>query len=439
MTMEPIVRALNLTKVHQVGEDQVYGVNEISLEVYPGEMLGIRGRNGEGKSTLMHILGCLQRPDTGKLSIEGQEVTQLDDDDLARLRFGKLGFVFEAFNLVPNETSLRNVEIPMRHQGMDPSESREKAVDALTAVGLGTRLDHTPGQLSQRQRQCVAIARAIANGPIVIFLDEPTRGLDSSSREEIIGLLQKLNGEGTTIVMSTAESGVASHCRRVVRLTEGKAVEDRLVRNRRMIPAFRVPGPPPPTEEREEETCQRCKFPLNLSPEEANSIEVRLSGSSGRFQGVEDALDEGDVAGGQLIEGLREVPCFSGLGPKSLVKIVPALEQQQYPRGSRIIKQGEPGDSFYILTSGNAQVVLERPGRPDTPIAPLGPSDGFGEMALLTDQPRSANVVAMTDVEVWRLPKEAFDGLLEENLSLAIYFNRILAQRLRALQERIAH
>ena len=298
------------------------------------------------------------------------------------------------------------------------------------------------------------IARALVNDPAVIFADEPTRDLDSSSREEIIGLLQKLNEGGRTIVVATTDSGVASHFRRVVRLDEGKAVDDRLVARRRVIPAFRIPGPPTQIEEREEEavcsrcnhgspmteeTCQRCNFPLHLTEEEEKSIEIRLSGTDSRLLGVENAMDDGEVPGQELVEELKEVPCFAGLGPKNLVKVIPALEQRRYPNGTTIVKQGDPGDSFYILRSGNAQVVLERGGRPPTPIASLGPNEGFGEMALLTDQPRSANVIATTDVSVWCLPRMAFDQLVAENLSLAIYFNRILSQRLSTLQERLTH
>ena len=381
-------------------------------------------------------------------------MTEVEDEELARVRLFKVGFAFEAFNLMPNETALRNVEVPLRHQGMGAGDTNDKAEEVLQVVGLGNRLEHRPGQLTARQRQCVVITRALVNDPAVIFADEPTRGLDSSSREEIIGLLQKLNEGGMTIVVATTESGVASHFRRVVRLDEGKAVDDRLVANRRIIPAFRVPGPPTQMEVREEEavcsrcnhgnqmaeeTCQRCNFPLKLTEEEDRFIEIRLSGTESRLLGVECASDDGEVPALELVEELQEVPCFAGLGPKNLVKVIPALEGRRYPKGTTIVKQGYAGDSFDILRSGNAQVVLEREGRPATPIASLGPNEGFGEMALLTDQPRSANVIATTDVSVWCLPRTAFDQLVAENLSLAIYFNRILSQRLRTLQERLIH
>ena len=279
--MDATVQGLHLTKVHQLGDQKVYALNDVSVEVYPGELVAVRSRLNGGKSTLMHLLGGLMRPDAGQVLIEGQEITQLGDEELARLRVLKVGFVFEAFNLLTNETALKNVTVPLRYLGMDPTDSIDKATAALNVVGLGNRLEHRPGQLTPRQRQCIAIARALANDPSVILLDEPTKGLDSSSREEIIGLLQKLNEEGMTILVVTTESGVASHCRREVRLDEGKAAGDRLVSRRRIIPAFKIPGPPTQIEEREEEavcsrcnqgnpkadeTCRRCSFPLNPNP-----------------------------------------------------------------------------------------------------------------------------------------------------------------------------
>ena len=457
--MDPTVRATHITKIHQVGNEQVHTLNDISLEIFPGEMVAIRARPNSGKSTLLYILGGMQRPDSGQVLIDDVDVTQLQDDELARLRAQKVGFVFEAFNLLTDETAVRNVQVPLRNQGFDPAESYDMAEAALQIVGLGNRLEYTPGQLSPRQRQCIAIARALANDPSILFADEPTRDLDSSSREEIIGLLQKLNDEGKTIVLATADSGVASHCRRVVRLAEGKAQQDSLLAKRRIIPAFRVPGPIADSQVSEEETvcprcnfgspqdeetCQRCTFPLHLTPEETQSIELRLSGTESRLLGVESAIDDIDEphdnpAAQRLIEDLKEIPCFADLSSRNLLKIISALEKYRFPEGNTIVKQGDPGDSFYIVRSGNVQVILERPGQGAAAIASLGPNEAFGEMSLLTGQPRSANVITMTTVEVWRLPKEAFDGLVGENLSMAVYFNRILSQRLMALQERMIH
>ena len=450
--MPELVQGLHLTKVHQVGGEQIRALNDVSLEIFPGEMVGIWARGGSGKSTLLHVLGCLQKPDSGRVTIDGQDCTELGEEELERVRAEKIGFLFEAFNLLPDETVLANVEIPLRNQGIDAYNSRVQSEGALETVGLGNRADHRPGQLSARQRQCVAIARALANDPAVIFADEPTKGLDSTSREEILGLLQKLNGDGRTIVISTTESGVATYCRRLVRMRDGKTTEDRLVTKRRIIPLSRIPGPPPESEVREEqavcsrynhgnpqeaEKCQRCDFPLHLTPEEQESIEVRLSRKGSRWMGVESATDEGQIPGQELIDDLKEIPLFAGLGSKSLVKLLPALEELHYSNGTTIVKQGDEGDSFYIVRTGNVQVLVEREGRPATPIAGLGPNEGFGEMALLTDQPRFASVVATSDVDMWRLSKAAFEELVSDNLSLSIYFNRILAQRFKALQERL--
>ena len=415
--------------------------------------MAIVGRPSSGKSTLLHILGCLQPPDSGRVRIEGLEATRLEDEDLARVRSNKVGFVFQAFNLLPNETALKNVEVPLKHQGMGNWDRQEKAEEALQIVGLGNRLEHKPGQLSMKQRQCVAIARALVHDPAVIFADEPARALDSTSREEVMGLFQKLNDDGRTIIISSSDPSIANYCRRIVRIAEGRTADDGPVSRRRIIPASRIPGSPPSSHAREvmvcprcnygnfkdAERCQRCEFSLHLTEEEEQSIESRLSGAESRWLGVESASDEGEVPGQDLIDELKEVPLFEGLGSKSLVKVMSALEEQSFLEGSTIVKQGEKGDSFYIIRSGNAQVVLERAHVPNSLIAELGPREGFGEMALLTDEARSASVVAITDVEVWRLPKAAFQGLLSENLSLALCFNRILSQRLRTLQERIVN
>ena len=435
--MDTTVQGLNLTKVHQLGDERIYALNNVSLEVYPGEMLAIVGRPGSGKSTLLHILGCLQRPDSGMVRIEGLDVTQLEDEELAQARIHKVGFVFQAFNLLPNETALRNVEVPLRYQGIGAWDSREMAEEALQVVGMGNRLEHSPGQLSPEQRQCVVIARALVHNPAVILADEPTGALDSSSREGIMGLFQKLNDEGKTLIIATSDSGVASHCRRVVRIAEGRTVDDQAVSRRRIIPSSRVPGPPPRSHTGEvmvcprcnygnftdEELCRRCQCPLQLTKQEEQSIEGRLSGTGSRWLGVESTSEEGEVPGHGLAEELKEAPFFAGLGSQSLIKVISVLGRRRFPEGSTIVEQGGEGDAFYIIRSGTVQVVLEKEGGRAISIAQLGPKEGLGEMALLTDQPRSATVIALTEVETWSLSRTAFEGLLSENLSLALYFN----------------
>ena len=192
-------------------------------------------------------------------------------------------------------------------------------------------------------------------------------------------------------------------------------------------------------EDTSEENCRHCNFSLHLTKEEERVIEGRLSGADSRQWGVDSASDDGDgeVPGRHLLEELKEAPVFAQLGLKSLVKVASALERRSFRCGATIVKQGDRGDSFYILRSGHVKVVLEKGGDSLVPVAELGPNDGFGEMALLTGQPRSATVVALTDVEAWRLPKVAFALLLSEHLSLALYFSRIVSQRLAALQAKI--
>ena len=451
--MAATVQGSHLKKVYNLGDEPVYALNDVSLEVNPGEMVAIVGTPSSGKSTLLHVLGCLQRPDEGQVLIENQEVTRLEDDELASLRVRKVGFLFQAFNLIPNETVLENVEVALRHQELEAREIRRRAEDALKVVGLYGRLSRTIGEISARQRQCVALARAMVNGPAIIFADDPTRALDSSSREELLGLFQRLNDAGMTIVIATPETGVAAYCRRVISITDGRIVDEGMVSKRRVIPPSRTPGPPPDSFIREPETvcprcnhgnstdveiCQRCKFPLRLTREEEQSIEGRITGAEVRQLGVESDTDEGDVPAPGIVEELSRVPFFAELASKSLVKILPALEGRISPKGATIVKQGDEGDSFYIVRSGSVQVVLEREGRPDVPVAVLGPGEGFGEMALLTGgQRRSATVIASTDTEAWCLSRQGFEELLSENLSLSLYFTRIMTRRITAMQEKI--
>ena len=448
--MAATIQGLNLTKVYPIGDERFHALNDVSLEILPGEMVAILGGSGSGKSSLLHVLGALQRPDSGTLLIEGTDVTQLEDRELLRLRVQKLGLLFQAFNILTNETVVTNVEIPLRRQGMRFAEYRQRAEEALELVGLRERLEDSPGQLTAMERQCLAIARVLAQRPTVIFVDEPAATLEGPSREELMGLLQKINEDGRTLVISTPDSEIAGYCRRVVRIEEGRAADEGLVSERNVATSRGVLTRPSDRDEKrdenvcprcsygnskEEETCQKCKFPIHLTAEEQQSIEGRLSGES-HWQAVESASDEGDVPGQALVDELRMVPFFSDIGSKSLVKVIPALEQQRFAGGATIIKQGEEGDAFYIIRSGNVEVALEGKDGSSIPIVQLGPGEGFGEMALLKDEPRYASVTATTDLETWRLPKAAFQGLLSQNLSLAVYFHRIVDQRLQVLGEK---
>ena len=255
------IDGVNLTKAYHLGDEPVYALRNVSLGISAGDMVALHGRDGAGKSTLLHILGCLQRPDSGQLHIDGLDVTRLEDTELAKVRLHKVGFLFQAFNLLPNETALANVEVLMQHRGLKDGVRRRKAEEALEFVGLENRLEHKPGQLSAMQRQCVAIARALVHEPTVILADEPARVLDDASREEVMGLFQKLNDAGMTIVISTTHDSVSSYCQPVIRMVRGRMVDNTKVSKRRLVPDSRVPGTSDGRYACVEETvCPRCSL-----------------------------------------------------------------------------------------------------------------------------------------------------------------------------------
>jgi len=229
-----VIDAIDLTKIYQMGDMQVHALRGASFQVGRGELVSIMGPSGSGKSTLMNILGCLDQPTSGEYFLEGMEIDQLDDDQLAEIRSKRIGFVFQTFNLLPRTTALSNVELPLVYGGLGGRRRRERAVAALDAVGLGDRLHHRPNELSGGQQQRVAIARALINEPSIILADEPTGNLDSKSGAEIMAIFQRLNQEqGITIIFVTHEPEIAQHTRRIVRLSDGRIVEDRPVRDPR--------------------------------------------------------------------------------------------------------------------------------------------------------------------------------------------------------------
>jgi putative ABC transport system ATP-binding protein len=226
---EPLIETRDLTKDYWLGEHVVHALRGVSLTIDGGELIAIMGPSGSGKSTLMSILGCLDTPTTGHYLLEGRDVSQRNDDELARIRNTKIGFVFQQFNLMPRMTAVANVELPLIYSDRSPGEQRRMALAKLAAVGLGDRAHHNPAQLSGGQQQRVAIARALVNDPVLFLADEPTGNLDTRTSIEIMAILQALNRSGITIVLVTHEPDIARHTRRILHFRDGELIEDEAV------------------------------------------------------------------------------------------------------------------------------------------------------------------------------------------------------------------
>jgi putative ABC transport system ATP-binding protein len=221
-----VILTHSLTREYVMGAEVVHALRGVDIQIRKNEYVACMGPSGSGKSTLMNLIGCLDTPTAGEYWLNGQKVSDLTDDELARIRNKEIGFVFQTFNLLPRADSLHNVELPLIYAGLGAKERRQRAAHALERVGLGDRMDHRPNELSGGQRQRVAIARALVNEPSILLADEPTGNLDSATGNEIMGLFQELHDAGQTIVLVTHEQDIAAHARRQIHLLDGKIERD---------------------------------------------------------------------------------------------------------------------------------------------------------------------------------------------------------------------
>jgi len=229
--MAPIISTEALAKIYTMGTMEVKALKSVTLDINRNEYVALMGPSGSGKSTLMNLLGCLDTPTLGTYILNGSNVSEMDDDELAEIRNKEIGFVFQTFNLLPRLTSLENVALPLIYGGYNKSQREDMAEEALSKVGLGDRVDHKPNELSGGQRQRVAIARALVNNPAIILADEPTGNLDTKTSIEIMAIFEKLHDLGNTIILVTHEPDIAEHAGRIIRLRDGLVESDEINQN----------------------------------------------------------------------------------------------------------------------------------------------------------------------------------------------------------------
>ena len=223
---EPLIELKNIYKIYHMGDEEVRASDGVSLSIDRGEFVAIVGKSGSGKSTLMNIIGALDVPTEGEYILGGEDVSEMSDDQLAQIRNKMIGFIFQQYNLLPKLNLLENVELPLLYAGVSVQERKERALKSLAKVGLEEKWKNLPNQLSGGQQQRVSIARALAGDPSLILADEPTGALDSRTGHEVLGFLQQLNKEGSTVILITHDNGIAATARRVVRIADGKIIED---------------------------------------------------------------------------------------------------------------------------------------------------------------------------------------------------------------------
>lgn len=228
MSQQEIIRLTDITRTYKVGAELVRALRSVSLSIFKNEFVALMGPSGSGKSTLMNLLGCLDTPTSGQYILNNQDVSKLNDNELARIRNKEIGFVFQTFNLLPRSTALENVMLPQVYAGYSKADRLERANEVIASVGLTDRAKHKPNELSGGQRQRVAIARALVNKPSIILADEPTGNLDSTTSYEIMGVLEQIHRAGNTIILVTHEEDIARHAHRIIRLMDGKVSADYL-------------------------------------------------------------------------------------------------------------------------------------------------------------------------------------------------------------------